>query len=120
MKSENPRIDWAAVSARQCLRFTFGERLTTREAELAIAEWREAFLSKKDEAIILIWDCRKMKGYDSAARSIWTDALKEMKPQIDTIWLITDSTVVRMGAYVMGMLTSLNIKVVASETEIGI
>ncbi len=59
-----------------------------------------------------------MKGYDSAARVQWTEALKEMKPQIDTIWLITNSTIIRMGAYVMGMVSSLDIKVVGAETEI--
>ena len=120
MKSENPRIEWSEKSEKQCLRFTFGEKLTAKEAEVAIAEWREAFQSKKDEPIILIWDCRKMKGYESAARTKWTEALKELKPQIDTIWLISDSTLIRMGASVMGMLSSINIQAVSPESEIAI
>ncbi len=118
MKSENPRIEWSQRSGKQCLRFTFGERLTENEAEVAIREWRAAFQSKVDQSIILIWDCRKMKGYDSGARSKWTEALKEMKSQIGTIWLITDSTVIKMGASVMGMISSLNIKAVRAESEI--
>jgi len=118
MKSENPRIEWSEKSGKQCLRFTFGEMLTGKEAEIAIAEWREAFESKTDESIVLIWDCRKMKGYESAARTKWTEALKKLKPQIDTIWLISDSTLIRMGASVMSMLSSINIQPVSSEGEI--
>ena len=59
-----------------------------------------------------------MKGYESAARAKWTDALKEMKPQIGTIWLISDSALIRMGASVMSMLSSINIKAISSESEI--
>lgn len=120
MKSENPRIEWSEKSGRQCLKFTFGERLTAKDAEVAVEEWREAFRSKTEESIILIWDCRKMKGYESDARAKWTNALKEMKPRIDTIWLISDSTLIRMGASVMSMLSSLNIKPISSENEIAI
>lgn len=118
MKSENPRIVWSEKSGKQCLRFTFKRRLTAKEADVAIAEWREMFQSKAEQSIILIWDCKKMKGYDSAARVKWTEALEEMRSQIDTIWLITSSTVIRMGASVMGMFISLNIKAVRSESEI--
>ena len=118
MKSGNPTIEWSLKSGRQCLRFIFGERLTVKEAEVAIGEWREAFQSKMDTSIILIWDCRKMNGYDSAARAKWTEALKEMKSQIDTIWLITDVAIIKMGASVMGMFSSLHIKTVSSESEI--
>ena len=96
----------------------FGEKLTANEARVAIEEWREAFASKIGQSVILIWDCRKMKGYESEARTIWTGALKEMKSQIATIWLISDSTIIKMGASVMGMLCSIKIKAVSSENDI--
>ena len=118
MLSENPKIEWTQKSGKACLKFVFGEKLTLKEAEIAIHEWRDAFQSQNDAAIILIWDYRKMKGYETEARGKWTDALKEMKSQIDTIWLITESMVIKMGASVMGMLTPLNIKTVRSENEI--
>ena len=70
-----------------------------------------------DNSIILIWDCRKMKGYDSDARVKWTDAIKEMKAQIETIWLIADSSLIKMGAALMGMVASINIKTIRSEDE---
>jgi len=118
MKNENPRIEWYEKSGKQCLKFTFAEMLTTQEAEAAIVEWRKAFQSKMDTSIILIWDCRKMKGYDSDARAQWTDALKEMKSQIDTIWLISASSYIKIGASVMGFFSSMDIKPIGCESEI--
>ena len=118
MKNENPRIEWAENSGKQCLKFTFGEKLTTQEAEVAIAEWQKAFQSKKDTSIILIWDCREMRGYDSDARVKWTDALKEMKSQIDSIWLISASSAIKIGASVMSFFSNLDIKPISCESEI--
>ncbi len=119
MTIEQPRIEWSKKSGRQCLKFTFGENLTARDAATAIVKWKAAFESKKDEKkIVLVWDCVKMKEYESDARTQWVGALKEMKPRIDSIWLITDSVLIGMGASVMGMLSSINIKTVKSESEI--
>ena len=120
MNNENPRIEWSQISGKECLRFIFGERLTVKEAEVAISEWRKAFQSRIDKSIILIWDCNKMKEYDSDARVKWTEALKEMKSQIDSIWLISESQIIRMGASVMGFFTSLEIKAISSEAEIAV
>ncbi len=120
MKSENPTIEWYKKSGEQCLKFTFQEKLTEREAAIAIDEWREAFESKPGEKITLIWECNKMQGYETGARAKWTEALKELKSQIGPIWLISDSTFIRMGASVMAMFSSLNIKPVVSENEIQI
>ena len=45
-------------------------------------------------------------------------ALKEMKPQIGKIWLISENTFIRMGGSIMAVFTSLDIKAVSSESEI--
>jgi hypothetical protein len=118
MKSENPELEWFRKTNKNCLKFTFKETLTIRDAEIAIGEWRKIFRVMENEPIVLIWDCRKMKGYESAVRTKWTEALKEMKSGIDTIWLISESAMVRMGASIMGMVTSLKIKTAVSEADI--
>ena len=100
------------------MRFIFGERLTEKEAVIAIQEWKAAFQSKMDESIVLIWDCKQMRGYENNARAHWIIALKEMKSQIDSIWLITDSAVIKLGAAIMGSLTSQTIKAVSCESEV--
>ena len=111
-------IEWVTKSNKQWLKFTFKGALTIKDVEAAIVEWKEAFRSVGDGSINLIWDCRDMHGYDSAARIKWTDALKEMKPRIDKIWLVSGSSLIRMGASVIGLLTSINIKAVESEDKI--
>ena len=59
-----------------------------------------------------------MIGYETGARTQWTAALKEMKPQIGKIWLISESSFIRIGGAVMAVVTSLDIKPVRSESEI--
>lgn len=118
MKSENPSIEWSNITGNQCLRFEFGEKLTELDAVNAITEWKEAFESKPGQKVCLIWDCRKMQGYETGARTKWTAALKEMKPQIGKIWLISENSFIRMGGSVMAVFTSLDIKAVSSESEI--
>jgi hypothetical protein len=105
-------------SRKTMLAVSFGERLKEKDAEAAIVDWRESFQSREDTKIALIWDCRRMKGYETGARLKRTNALKRMKSQIDTIWLISDSSLIRMGASVMAMVTSLKIKPISSESEI--
>jgi len=118
MDTENPRIEWQTKSGKSCLKFTFQDKLTEDMAGAAIKKWQEAFQSKPGEKFILVWDCLKMAGYDNGSRTQWQIALKEMKDQIDTVWLITKSNVIRMGASVMSLFSSLEIKTVTSESEI--
>lgn len=44
--------------------------------------------------------------------------MKELKDQIDQVWVISESKLIRGGAAIMGMLTSLSIKAVNSEEQI--
>lgn len=120
MKNENPKIEWTQKFGKPCLKFTFTKMLTEEDAEIAIFKWKEEFQSKKEESIILIWDCKKMNGYETAARIRWTEAMKDMKSQIDKIWLISDSVITRMGASAMSLFSSINIKTVHSESEVKI
>lgn len=113
-----PQVEWWEKTGSNCLRFTFGEKFTEREADLAIIKWKEAFQQRKNQCVSLVWDCRDMKRYERAARRKWTTALHEMRPRIGAIWLISDSPLVRFCASVMRMATSLNIKVVRSEKEV--
>jgi len=113
-----PKIEWERRGKSPCLRFTFGAHLGEHGAREAIAEWRRLFETAPPGKVALIWDCREMKGYDSAARTIWQETLKELRDQIGTIFLISDSAMIRMGASVMSLFSSLEIKPVRSEAEI--
>ena len=114
----NPKIEWMEKSGKTCLKFTFQESFGAEDAESAIREWREALATKPQERVVHIWDCLAMKDYEQSARTMWSETCKELKDQIDTIWVITNSLLIKMGATVISVFTSLNIRVVRSENDI--
>ena len=115
---ENPEIEWIEKSGKTCLKFTFQGSFGEQEAKGAILKWREALSSKPQERVVHIWDCLAMKDYEQQARTMWSEACKDLKDQIDIIWVITGSMLIKMGATVISVFTSLNIKVVSSEDHI--
>jgi len=117
---ENPNIEWVQKSGKDCLKFTFTGKFTVLNATTASGKWREAFDSKPADKINLIWDCLEMDDYDHEARTVWQNLCKEYKDQIETIWVMTNSILIRMGASVISVFTSLKIKVVSTENDIRI
>ena len=97
--------------------FRFDERLTEQEAKDGIQKW-QTLCAGHNEKIGIIWDCEKMKGYESAARVLWQGELLKTKGSIEVIWLITTSGMIKMGASLMSMLMPFQIKYVESESEI--
>ena len=118
MSNRNPIIEWSEISGKECLKFTFGENLKADEAVVAIAEWKNCFKEKTDKPITIIWDCRRMRRYETDAKNLWTAALNEMKPEIDSIWLIAGNLIVKLGAKIMSHVTRIQIHTVNSENEI--
>ena len=101
-----------------CLKFTFNEHFQEEDAAFAVEEWKELLASSRGGKINIIWNCLDMKSYERKALSIWQQALKEFKKQIDDIWLITDSKKLKTGAMLMSAFSSLKIKVVKTEDMI--
>lgn len=118
MPETNPKIEWLRNSGKSCLKFTFAKHLTLPEAKSAIADWRKIFAEKPGERIVLIWDCLAMKGYDSGARILWQEALRDLGGQVDSVWMIGGSDFIKMGAASMGLAVPINIRSVKSEKEI--
>ena len=115
---DNPKIEWIERSGKNCLKFTFQEHFGEGDVESAIERWREALATKPGERIVHIWVGLAMKDYEQQARAMWSEACKDLKGQIDVIWVITNSLLIKMGATVISVFTSLNIKVVRSERDI--
>ena len=110
----NTTIKSVVVEGQQGLRFDFSGYLSGQETEGLINEWNRVFTSMPEMQFILVWDCLEMSGYDSEARKRWTQALREMKSQIREIRVITDSSLIRMGASIMAMDSQIEIKVYTS------
>ena len=115
---ENPAIEWIRKSGKECLKFTFSGKFTDQDAVAATEKWRQIFATRKQQKMILIWDCLDMQDYDQHARNLWQNACKEQKDQIEIIWVLTNSILIRMGASVISVFTSLKIKVVGAEKDI--
>lgn len=114
----NPKIEWTEKGGKTCLKFIFQESFGTEDAKTAVQQWRDTLKQKPGERIVHIWDCLAMKDYEQQARTLWSETCKELGNQIDTIWVVTNSLLIKMGATVISVFTSLNIKVVSSEDDI--
>lgn len=117
-KPDNPQIEWQQINDRECLKFTFTGTFTEHEALIAISRWKELFSSRISEKIILIWQCQNMESYEPMTRILWQNTIKELKSQIDTIWLVADSDVIKAGAKIMAFFTTSSLKIVSSEDKI--
>ena len=106
------------ISNSECLRFTFIGELKADDAETAVEEWKKLFENLGDEKLSLIWDCLQMTGFENKARVIWQQAMKELKGNIDMVWLITTSNVIKAGAKLISTFTKFKMKVVKSQEEI--
>lgn len=59
-----------------------------------------------------------MKDYESKARDVWQNSIKQQRESIDTIWLLTTSTLILAGAEIFSFFSSFNIKTVKSFQEL--
>jgi len=118
MSADKPKLEWTEIKGVSHLKFVFSQHLNADDCRTVIAEWRQAFDERPGREIPLIWEASSMKGYDSEARKMWQEAMSDMKDRIEVVWLVTDSSIVRMGASVMSMFSSTSINVVKSEDEI--
>lgn len=115
---ENTTVEWVQINNTDCLKFTFNDVLTHKEALIASEEWKKVFQNKTTEKFIVIFDANEMKDYEPMARSLWQKTISDLKSQIDSIWVITDSKIIAAGAKIMGVFTSFSIKTVDSEEKI--
>lgn len=118
MSANKPTLEWKELEGKPHLRFKFERHLSADDCRTVIAEWRQAFDERPGREIPLIWEASSMKGYDSEARKMWQEAMRDMKDRIAVIWLVTESPIVNMGASVMSLFSSIAITVVKSEDEI--
>jgi hypothetical protein len=102
------------------LQFDFTGHLDEGTAVKAIAEWKKelASLTTTGSKIDLIYNCISMSGFDTAARRKWQEAMKELQPRTDVIWIISDNIFIIGAAKTMGVLTRYTIKAVRSLDDV--
>ena len=112
-------LEWVTIKSKKYLKFKFNGFLDEQEALDGIGQWKKEFDENSNSKISLVWDCSSMKGYSHEARSHWQRATKELKSQIEKIWLISDSILIRTGAEIISVFARIKIKAVKSEDKIG-
>jgi hypothetical protein len=103
---------------KDCLKFVFIGNFTEIIAKQTCEEWKMILGDVKNGKIDMIWECTEMTGYDTQARIIWQQLLKEYKSKIGTIWVITNSTLIKAGLKLLSTFTSYHFKVLKTIDEI--
>lgn len=98
------------------IQFDFTGYLDHPEAMKGIEAWRA--LMKDTGRKDLIYNCKDMTGFDSTARQLWQAMMKEYKPRIGNIWMISDNRFILAAAKTMGVLSGFSIKTARSLDDI--
>jgi len=112
------KMEWFEKLGMQYGRFHFVQKLTKKAAENAINEWKIKFTEQSTKKITMIWDCTELTDYEPMARIFWQKTLKETQNQIECVWLISDSKIIRAGASIMSLFVNFNMKVMSSEKDV--
>lgn len=98
------------------IQFDFNGYLDHPSAAKAIETWKNLMTgsSKKD----LIYNCTEMTGFDSTSRKIWQATMKELKPKIGDIWIISTNRFILAAAKTMSLLAGFSIKTTKSIHDI--
>jgi hypothetical protein len=112
------KVSWRKKEGIDFLYFKFIGKLSEELAKNGISVWKEANSLKQGQKIHLVWDCLEMTGYDSLARVLWQKTMKDFKDSIGSIWILTNSNIVKVGATLLSAFTSFSIKIVSSENEV--
>jgi hypothetical protein len=59
-----------------------------------------------------------MSGYDNPAAMLWQKTLRELKSQVECVWLISSSSLIRMGASMVNFMIGVKVQTVKNENEI--
>ena len=76
-------------------------------------------IMKREGSVRIIGDLREMTGYETEARLAWQQALYQHRNRIESIVLVGGrSSLVRMGAAVIGAFTGVPVRFVACWSEV--
>lgn len=81
--------------------FTFKGKFSEAASIAATKVMCDTFEIKKDITYTFTWDCRDMTGFEPAARKAWYGCMKENKPKLAMINVISDHLLIRSAAKVM-------------------
>ncbi|MFY0687874.1 MAG: hypothetical protein JXQ90_11945 [Cyclobacteriaceae bacterium] len=111
-KLAHKSVQWRSINHTEHLQFTFPSTFTVDDA-VNFIEQSGSLLNYKED-VIMIWDCSQMRRYQPGSRELWQGFIKEHQSKISKIWLVSDSVMIRGGAKLIALFTSLDIVTVTS------
>jgi hypothetical protein len=111
-------VEQISIHDKECIKLNFGSVLNQKDAIRVCNEWKAVSQVDKTKKYVIIFNAKDMIDYEPMTRTSFQNTMKELKDQIDQIWVISESKLIRGGAAIMGMLTSFSIKAVNSEEQI--
>lgn len=115
-----PSIDQDVISlkGKQCLRFEFKGHFNQEICHAATEAWSKRFEEKSDESFDLLWDCTQMDGFDYDAKNDWVETLGKYADRINSIYVVSDSVLIRGAARVMGKFSKYDMRVFKAMDEL--
>jgi hypothetical protein len=111
-------IEQITINNKECLRINLKGIINQKSAMLTCSEWKAISDANKTKKYVIIFNAKDMTDYEPMTRTHFQNNMKELKNQIDQVWVISESTLIRSGAAIMGMLTSFPIRAVNLEDQI--
>jgi hypothetical protein len=104
----NPEIKWTDIKNKPHLFLRFSGRFSSEDARSAI-KTLQPMADKVDGGFTMVWECSDMSGFDTDARESWQVFVKNIKPKIEAIHLISGNILIRTGARVVGIYAGIKI-----------
>jgi hypothetical protein len=113
--SDLKNIERFTLNNKECLKLNLNGILNQKDAIQVCSEWKAISELDKTKKFVVILNAKNMVDYGPMTRNSFQNTMKELKSQIDQIWVVSNSNLIRSGAAIMGLLTSFTIKAVDSE-----
>lgn len=112
----NPRPEWRELWNQRCLLLQFDGHFSAENALDAIGTI-SALMEQTEGKTTMVWDCTGMTGYDTSAREDWQTLMRDIKPKIHRIHLVSESTVICSWAMLVGTFAGIKISTSAALEE---
>lgn len=112
--SFNPDVRLLDVYGKNCIYFQYNGVFRLKDAEIALNRITNYLKENKTHKKLVVWNCLGIKDYETAARTMCQDAVKEYKDTIDSIFVIANSPIIYAAVEIISFFTSLPITVVSS------
>lgn len=112
--SFNPDVRLLDLYGKNCIYFQYNGIFRLKDAEVALDRTTSYLKENNEHKKLVVWNCLGIKDYETAARTMCQDAVKEYQDTIDTIYVIANSPIIFAAVEIISFFTSLPITVVSS------